>query len=55
MLENKTIKFEKDKWNEFGELCDKLGYSRSKILRNIVDEKIEKLKRAIQIKMNNDR
>lgn len=46
MLTNKTIKFEEKEWKEFGDLCEKLGYSRSKLLRNFVRDKIRKLKRV---------
>lgn len=46
MLTNKTIKFEEKEWKEFGDLCEKLGYSRSKLLRNFVKDRLIKLKKV---------
>jgi len=44
MLVNKTIKFEDDGWDRFKEICDKEGYSRSKLLRKWVNRFIDKYK-----------
>ena len=42
MLKNKTIKFDEDEWKQFESICNKRGYSRSKLLRKWVKMFIDK-------------
>lgn len=54
-LENKTIKFDKNLWNRYGELCKQLGMSRSLRLRNFVVEEVNKMEKALQRKICTDK